>query len=212
MATRPRNRFAEFPSRIGASLRSIPVLLKDRRTRWRVIGPGIAVLALIGGAIYYYEGVYVPAQKSGQPTLQTTVARRGSIVLSAAGTGTLQAAQQVALGFKTNGKLTSLNVKVGDQVKEGQLLAELDNSSQKLQLAQARQTLAGQTNASAIASAQQSIATSTQTLQTAISRLAYLISPPVYYWEQQIAKDEQAVRTPRRRRMLPRRTRRRRPI
>lgn len=122
------------------------------------------------------------------------MARRGSIVLSASGTGTLQAANQIDLGFKTNGKLTMLNVKVGDQVKEGQLLAELDNSSQQIQYQQAKQTLAGQTSISAIAAAQQSIATATKTLQTAQQHLAYVISPPVYYWEDQIAKDEQAVK------------------
>ena len=194
MVARLGKKIAELFSRFVASLKQIPVLLKHPRKRWRVILPAVAILALAGGAVYYYKAVYLPSKTSNQPTLQTTIARRGDIVLSASGTGTLQAANQVALGFKTNGKLTKLNVKVGDQVKEGDLLAELDNSSQQIQLQQAKQTLAGQTSASAIASAQQSIATNTKTLQTAQQHLAYLISPPVYYWENEIAKDEQAVK------------------
>ncbi len=180
--------------RIVTSFKQIPALLRNPRKRWRVIIPILAVLVIAGGAAYYYEMIYLPAQTASQPSLQTTVARRGSIVLSAIGSGTLQAANQIDLGFKTNGTLTTLNVKVGDQVKEGQLLAEIDNSSQKIQYEQAKQTLAGLTNPAAIASAQEAIATATKTLQSAQNNLAYLISPPVYYWEQEIAKDEQAVK------------------
>jgi RND family efflux transporter MFP subunit len=172
----------------------IPVLLRHPQKRWRILVPVLAILALIGGAAYYYEGIYLPSQNSAQPSMQTTVARRGSIVLSAAGTGTLEAANQVDLGFKTNGTLTSVSVKVGDQVKEAQLLAEIDNSSQKIQYDQAKQTLAGLTNAAGIASAQESIATATKSLRSAENNLAYLISPPVYYWEKEIAKDEQVVK------------------
>jgi RND family efflux transporter MFP subunit len=192
------NRFqkgtSEFFLRFRTSLKEIPVVLRHPRRRWRILVPALAVLAVLGGSIYYYEAVYLPSQKAAQPTLQTTVARRGSIVLSAGGTGTLKAANQIDLGFKSNGKLTKLNVKVGDQVTQGQVLAELDNTTQQLQLDQARQSLAGLTSPAAIAGAQQSIATATTALQTAQSRLAYLISPPVYYWELQIAKAQQAVK------------------
>jgi HlyD family secretion protein len=194
MESRPEKNMSQSSSRSSTGMKQVPILLRDRRKRWRIILPVLAVLAIAGGATYYYEGIYLPSQKATQATLQTTVARRGSIVLSAAGTGTLQAANQVNLGFKTNGTLTNIYVKVGDQVKEGQLLADLDNSSQKIQHQQAKQTLAGLTNAAAIASAQESIATATKTLQSAQNNLAYLISPPVYYWENLVAKDEQAVK------------------
>ncbi len=194
MVTRLGKSISQFFSRFAANFTGIPVLLKDSRKRWRIIVPTLAILALAGGSIYYYEAIYLPSQKPAQASLQTTSARRGSIILSAGGTGTLQAANQIALGFKTSGTLSKLDVAVGDQVKEGQLLAQLDNSSETIQYQQAKQTLAGQTSVAAVASAQQSIATATKTLQTAVGHLAYLISPPVYYWEQQIAKDEQAVK------------------
>lgn len=194
MGSSQSTKLSELLSRICSSIQGLPSLLKDSRKRWRLIVPTLAILALAGGLIYYYEAIYLPSQKPTQAILQTTSARRGSIILSAAGTGTLQAANQIALGFKTSGTLTKLDVKVGDQVKEGQLLAELDNSSQTIQYQQAKQTPSGQTSASAIAAAQQSIATATKTLQTAEGHLGYLISPPVYYWEKEIAKDEQAVK------------------
>jgi HlyD family secretion protein len=197
MSTMPnglRTNIFQFFSRVKGGLASVPTILRDPRRRWRLIVPTATVLAVAGGAIYYYEGVYLPSQKAAQPALQTTAARRGSIVLSASGTGTLQAANQADLSFKAGGKLTKLDVKVGDQVKEGQLLAELDNSSQQIQLQQAKQTLAGQTSAAAIASAQEAIATATKSLQSAENALAYLISPPVYYWENKVTKDQQAVK------------------
>ncbi len=194
MIARLGTRISEFFSRFGASFKEIPALLKHPGKRRRIILPGLAIVALAGGSVYYYEAAYLPSKKSTQQILQTTVARRGDIVLSASGTGTLQAANQVDLGFKTGGKLTKLNVKVGDQVKEGQLLAELDNTAQELQYEQAKQNLAGQTSVAAIATAQQSIAQATLDLQSAERNLEYLISPPVYYWENEVAKDEQAVK------------------
>ena len=194
MTSRPGKKISEMLSTVRARLREVPVRLKDPRRRWRIILPSVAILAVIGGSVYYYEAVYLPSRQSAGPTLQTAVARRGSIVLSASGTGTLQAANQVDLGFKSSGRLTKLNVKVGDPVRESQVLAELDNSSQQIQLVQAKQTLAGQTSVSAIASAQQAITTSTKALQSAQQHLAYLISPPVYYLENEIVKDERAVK------------------
>jgi multidrug efflux pump subunit AcrA (membrane-fusion protein) len=187
-------RISRFFGTIISGVRGIPAALRHPRRRWRVIIPAILVVGLLAGGFYYYRTVYLPAQQSTQETLQTTVARRGSIVLSASGSGTLEAANQIDLGFKTNGKLLKLNVAVGDEVNEGQVLAELDNSTQQLEYDQAKQSLAGLTSPSAIASAQQSIAAATKDLQTAQQRLAYLISPPVYYWEQQISKAEQALK------------------
>lgn len=57
---------------------------------------------------------------------QTSMVRRGDISRSASGTGTLQAGSTADLNFPVAGKLAQLNVQVGDQVSEGQVLAQLD--------------------------------------------------------------------------------------
>ncbi len=194
MASNSGKRTSQPFSKLGASLKQLPVLLKNPRKRWRVIVPALVAVAVIGGGYYYYKAIYLPAHSVQQAAVQTTVARRGDIVLSTTGTGTLQAANQADLAFKTSGKLTQVNVKVGDQVKQGAVLAQLDNTSQVLAVQQAQQTLAGQTNTAAVASAQQSIAQAELDLQTAVLQLQYLISPPVYYWENQVAADQQAVK------------------
>lgn len=56
---------------------------------------------------------------------KTTVVRRGNIVLSTTGSGTLVAAHEAQLSFPVSGKVAKLNVQVGDKVTEGQVLAEL---------------------------------------------------------------------------------------
>ena len=189
-STRPAKVFETLQSK----LKDIPVLLKDSRKRWWVILPGILILAAIGG-LGYYGLIVRPAQQAAaaaQPVMQTSVVRRGNITLSASGTGALVAANQVNLGFGTSGKLIKLNVKVGDKVQKGQLLAEIDNTSQALQLLQAKRTLANLTSATSIAIAQEAVATANKNIYTTKNQLVYLISPQVFYDEQQIAIAQKA--------------------
>ena len=120
------------------------------------------------------------AAAAAQPALQTATARTGNIVLRASGTGTLIAANQVNLGFKTSGTLTTLNVKVGDQVKAGDLLATLDSTNQQLALAQAQQALNQLTSPSAIATAQLAVTTAQANVinaQAALNNLQYWQNP-----------------------------------
>jgi RND family efflux transporter MFP subunit len=53
-------------------------------------------------------------------------------------TGVIRAAQQVELAFRQSGKLTKLDVQVGQQVSSGQVLSELDNRELAVQLDSAR--------------------------------------------------------------------------
>jgi HlyD family secretion protein len=175
----------------------LPELLRDSRKRWWVIVPALVVLAAIGAGAYYQLAV-VPARRTTTQSSsgQTSVARRGTITLSAVGTGTLQPANEVQLGFggnTTNGKLVTLNVKVSDQVKAGQLLAEIDNSANKINYEQAQQNLVNLTSPAAIATAQQDIATAQATLNLDTNNLIFLVSPDQYYWQQQVAAAQQTL-------------------
>lgn len=55
-----------------------------------------------------------------------TVVSRADIESAVMATGTLQAHQQVDVGAQVSGQLKSLKVKLGERVRKGQLLAELD--------------------------------------------------------------------------------------
>ena len=160
----------------------------SRRILWILL----AVLALAGGGGYaYYRMVYLPQQTTDEPTMQTATARQGDLVIYASGTGTLVPAEEASFGFGANGQVTKINVKVGDRVESGQLLAELDNSTQETQYAQAKRALAELTSPYAIATAEQDVVTAKANVDSARSHLAYLLSPSVLYWEEQVAQAEQ---------------------
>jgi HlyD family secretion protein len=173
--------------------------LADHTKRWWVLVPVILVLGAAGALAY--SRLAAPASSTQRFNAQsfqapgTSVARRGSITLSAIGSGTLQPANQVQLGFggNTSGKLVALNAKVGDQVKAGQLLAEIDNSQAKINYQQAQQSYLSLSSPAAIAQAQQALATAQATLNTNANSLIYIISPDQYYWQQQVAADQGAL-------------------
>jgi RND family efflux transporter MFP subunit len=128
---------------------------RSRRTIWIVAA--VLVLAVGGGVTYAI--LHARAASSSQTaTLQTATARQGNLVLEASGTGTMMAAQDTYLSFTSGGKLTELDVNLGDQVQAGQLLAQIDDTSQQAQLTQARQTLAQLTSPAALATARQDVA------------------------------------------------------
>ncbi len=147
---------------------------RPRRGLW--IGLALLVVAIAAGAYYYVTRQQAKTAAAAQPTLQTATARQGNIILRASGTGTLIAANEVNLGFKTSGTLTTLNVKLGDQVKADDLVATLDSTNQQLQLAQAQQTLNQLTSPSAIATAQLAVTTAEGNVinaQAAVNNLQY---------------------------------------
>ncbi|HLH71941.1 MAG TPA: HlyD family efflux transporter periplasmic adaptor subunit [Chloroflexota bacterium] len=84
----------------------------------------------------------LPGQKVATPTYQTTVVERGNLVVSVTATGPISAANTLPLNFKTSGQLADIKVNVGDQVKKGQVLADLDTTDLKIALDQANSNLA----------------------------------------------------------------------
>lgn len=178
------SRFFRKIGEISRPLGKIP-----RRVLW-VAG----VLLLVGaGAFGYYMLVYLPSQTSEEPALQTATVRQGELVISASGSGTLIARDEVNLGFQTAGEVTDVLVRVGDSVKKGDVLAKVDDEDARIQLAQAKRALQELTSAASIATAQGDIATAQTDLDDAIGHLAYLISPNVYHWENELATRQQAL-------------------
>jgi HlyD family secretion protein len=129
-----------------------------RWVRWIILA--VLVVAIGGGAYFLITAQQAKAAAAAAtPPLQTATARTGNLILRASGTGTLIASNEVNLGFKTSGTLTTLNVKLGDKVTAGELVATLDDTNQLLQLSQAQQSLNQLTSPSAIATAQLAVTT-----------------------------------------------------
>ena len=90
------------------------------KSRLRKLGM-LASLAVAIGLIIYT--VQAPADA---PQYLTATTERGDIENAVLATGLLEGIKQVDVGAQVSGQLKSLKVKVGDKVKKGQWLAEID--------------------------------------------------------------------------------------
>jgi HlyD family secretion protein len=99
----------------------------------------IVVLAAAGGAGYYFYG-----KGDKQPEYSTVKVTRGNIVQSISATGNLQTTSQVTVSSQVSGNVIDINADFNDNVKKGQWLLKIDESTyqQKLKQAQADFTAA----------------------------------------------------------------------
>ena len=152
----------------------------------------IVILASLGGYAYYAQAFF-PAETANKSAVQTAVVQRGDLVVSASGSGTLIASSEASFGFEASGQVAQVNVKVGDQVEAGQVLAELDDTLAQMDYAEAQQALQELYSAASIAAVRQEIATAQDTESYAREWLEYLLSPEVVAAEDEVAKAEQAL-------------------
>ncbi|WP_051289643.1 efflux RND transporter periplasmic adaptor subunit [Paenibacillus massiliensis] len=114
-------------------------LRKKRRKRliWTV---GVLAVALGAGGYLYFNMQSTP---SFVPTAQTVQVARGDVTKTLELSGTVEATKEVNLNFTSadDTKLTAVNVKVGDVVKKGQVLATLDQSDGLVQLKESQASL-----------------------------------------------------------------------
>ena len=102
--------------------------------RWMLIAAVLIVIAAI---------VVWRLRASSTTTAATTTATvsQRALTLAVSGSGSVAAARTVALPFQQAGTVTSVDVQVGDQVKAGQTLAQIDPADLQLQLQQAQANL-----------------------------------------------------------------------
>ncbi len=76
-----------------------------------------------------------------QNTYQTQAIARGDLNAIVGATGSVRAAQNASLAWQVSGTVGKVNVKVGDQVNQNDVLAELDSSSLPQNIIQAQANL-----------------------------------------------------------------------
>jgi multidrug efflux pump subunit AcrA (membrane-fusion protein) len=99
------------------------------------------LVALCIAAIVLAITAIGPASSSTGQSTRTTTVKRGVVQSTVSGSGNVQSADQLNLGFKTSGTVTQIDVKEGQHVVKGQLLATLDPKSAEVTLEQAKATL-----------------------------------------------------------------------
>lgn len=95
----------------------------------------IVIVAIALGGYSYYHQTQAAAQQAIEETpIQTTVVRRGNLVLSASGTGSIIPENEIKLAFQNSGRISELLVAVGDEVKAGDVLAVMESSDSSTSL------------------------------------------------------------------------------
>ena len=104
-------------------------------------------------------------------------------------TGSVSSVGSTNLGFPTGGQLTAVDVKVGDRVTAGQVLATIDDFAARRQLQQARAQLAGQQ--AQLSKVEDS--TSVQGAQNSVDAAASIVSATKRQVDATLAADDAAV-------------------
>jgi HlyD family secretion protein len=126
--------------RQAPTLKPLPQLRRNAwltGTRAWMIGLGLVGVLLVG-LIAHDTVLATPAAVA----IRTATADRGTVTSVVSGTGSLVPAGRMNINFKTAGVLTEVDVRVGDKVTTGQVLARIDSSTQQAALAQAQASLA----------------------------------------------------------------------
>jgi HlyD family secretion protein len=158
----------------------------SKRPIWRLMIVVLAILIACSGYFYLRVSSQKRANTANVSSLQTAKATTGNLVLFARGNGTIQPIPESNLSFTVNSQVSKINVKIGDHVEAGQVLAQLDDTDPKIKLAEAQEAINKLTSTAAIATATQTLATAESDFATAKASLEYLISPEVLYWEEQV--------------------------
>lgn len=96
----------------------------------------IALLALILAVAAWWL-----LRKPAAPAVATTPVSRGDIEQTVEATGVIDAYKLVSVGAQASGQIKSLKVQLGDTVKEGDLIAEIDATTQQNQVLNAQASL-----------------------------------------------------------------------
>lgn len=126
-------------------------------TRAWLVGLGLVAVLLVG--LIARETVFA---QPAAVAIRTATADRGTVSSVVSGTGSLLPAGRMNVSFKQTGVLTEVDVKVGDKVTTGQVLARIDSTTQQAALASAQASIA---SAQANLQATQSPVTAAQVAQ-----------------------------------------------
>ena len=176
-------------------------LLDEAEHRWRNRVIGLVVLAaLVAVGVYALWVMVLSGEGPSEEETQTAKVERGSIAVTVSTSGVAVAQSTTELSFDQSGRVSAVNVKLGQEVKQGDVLAEIESdeledalTTAEVNLASAQvklsQLLKG-TDAAELVSADQSVVQAQANLDKANRTLQDLFDGPT---ESEGLSAEQAV-------------------
>ena len=100
--------------------------MKRKRYSWFAL----VLVTITVGVVFYFTlpavlGDANQEQVANDSEIQSSIARLGDLKISVTGSGEMVPLSEAELGFQAAGELVELDVKVGDQVLEGDMLARM---------------------------------------------------------------------------------------
>ncbi len=132
---------AELKETIG------PGAAAGRSKRWWITG-GLGLAVLAAGLL-----AYTLRKHKSQVQYLSVAVTRGDLAVTVEATGTLEAVTSVEVGSEVSGRVIRELVDVNDEVKKGQIMAEIDPESLRSTLDQAQAQLRGASDAVRLAQA-----------------------------------------------------------
>jgi len=104
---------------------------------WRVLGMAIIMIFAVGFGYAFWAG----GNASGIAQYKSESVSRGGLTVTVTATGTVEPTNEIEISSELSGMIKSVNVDFNDEVKLGQVLAELDTDKLEAQVAHTRATL-----------------------------------------------------------------------
>lgn len=134
--------------------------------RFRLILTVLILGALAAAAYLWWRGDAAAVQ----PAVISAPVTLGTVEQTVLAEGTIKPLRMVAVGAQVSGRITSVNVKLGQQVREGDLIAQIDSVTQTNDLRNAEASLANVRAQLASQQAQLALAERTLERQTQMRR------------------------------------------
>jgi len=142
----------------------------------------IAALGFLG-----YRQIAAKKASAEAPATETAIVQRGELSVTVEAAGSLTPPTEITLSFPVAGKLYEISVIEGQTMKQGDLLARLEDNIQAEADFQALFTDAG------VAKAELAVAYAQEAFDDALQDLKYRIGTVTYYWEGQLKQTEETL-------------------
>jgi RND family efflux transporter MFP subunit len=106
----------------------------------KILVGALVLILLIAGGVFVWRNQRTGATATSA-AVQTATVQRGSIIATINAAGNISTPQVATLAFQTSGRVAKVQVQVGDVVKKGQLLMQLDKTDLGLALKLAQTNL-----------------------------------------------------------------------